>query len=117
MSSVLQRHNARIGGVPGRTLMVAHGFGCAQSMWRFVAPAFEDRFQTLLFDHAGAGGADPAAYDPVRHASLQGYADDVVEIARAANVTGGIFVGHSVSAMRRRSEAPGSGQRRRAARR
>lgn len=79
--------------------MFAHGFGCDQNMWRFVAPAFEDRFQTLLFDHAGAGGADPAAYDPERHGSLQGYADDVVEIARAADVTGGIFVGHSVSAM------------------
>jgi sigma-B regulation protein RsbQ len=99
MSSVLQRHNARIGGVPGQTMMFAHGFGCDQNMWRFVAPAFEDRFQTLLFDHAGAGGADPAAYDPVRHASLQGYADDVVEIARAAGVQGGIFVGHSVSGM------------------
>ena len=79
--------------------MFAHGFGCDQNMWRFVAPAFEDRFQTLLFDHAGAGGADPAAYDPERHGSLQGYADDVVEIARAAHVSGGIFVGHSVSAM------------------
>ena len=79
--------------------MFAHGFGCDQNMWRFVAPAFEDRFQTLLFDHSGAGGADPAAYDPTRHGSLQGYADDVVEIARAAGVRGGIFVGHSVSAM------------------
>jgi sigma-B regulation protein RsbQ len=80
-------------------MMFAHGFGCDQNMWRFVAPAFEDRFQTLLFDHSGAGGADPAAYDPTRHGSLQGYADDVVEIARAAGVRGGIFVGHSVSAM------------------
>jgi sigma-B regulation protein RsbQ len=97
--TVLELNNVRVQGAGDRAIVFAHGFGCDQNMWRFVAPAFEDRFQTLLFDHAGAGGADPAAYDPVRHASLQGYADDVVEIARAAGVQGGIFVGHSVSGM------------------
>ena len=79
--------------------MFAHGFGCDQNMWRFVAPAFDDRFQTLLFDHAGAGGADPSTYDSTRHSTLEGYADDIIEIARAAGVRGGVFVGHSVSAM------------------
>jgi sigma-B regulation protein RsbQ len=99
MSAILRRHNARLGGVPGVTMMFAHGFGCDQNMWRFVAPAFEHRFRTLVFDHAGAGGADPSAYDPERHSSLDGYADDVVAIAREARISGGIFVGHSVSAM------------------
>jgi sigma-B regulation protein RsbQ len=99
MSEILERHNARLGGASGKTMMFAHGFGCDQNMWRFVAPAFEDRFRTLLFDHAGAGGADPSAYDLERHSSLDGYADDVVAIAREAGVMGGIFVGHSVSAM------------------
>jgi sigma-B regulation protein RsbQ len=100
MESALQRHNARIGGVAaGKTIMFAHGFGCDQNMWRFVAPAFEDRFRTLLFDHAGSGRADPSAYDSERHSSLEGYADDVIAVAREAGVAGGIFVGHSVSAM------------------
>ncbi|MDB5411346.1 MAG: alpha/beta hydrolase, partial [Rhodospirillales bacterium] len=27
-------------------MVFAHGFGCDQNMWRFVAPAFEDAFQT-----------------------------------------------------------------------
>lgn len=79
--------------------MFAHGFGCDQNMWRFVAPAFEHRFTTLLFDHAGCGGADRSLYDRDRHASLEGYADDVIALAREAGVAGGIFVGHSVSAM------------------
>ena len=36
----------------------------------------------MLFDHVGAGGSDLAAYDRERYASLQGYADDVLEICR-----------------------------------
>jgi sigma-B regulation protein RsbQ len=84
----------------GETAMVfAHGFGCDQNMWRFVAPAFEDRFRIVLFDHVGAGGSDLSAYDPAKYATLAGYADDVVALSRALGVKGGVFVGHSVSAM------------------
>jgi sigma-B regulation protein RsbQ len=53
----------------------------------------------ILFDHAGAGGAGRAAYDVERHATLDGYAADVVEICRELDVRDGVFVGHSVSAM------------------
>ena len=49
-------------------MVFAHGFGCDQNMWRFVAPAFEDDFRVVLFDHVGAGGSDLAAYDPDRYA-------------------------------------------------
>ncbi|APX86067.1 alpha/beta hydrolase [Methylorubrum extorquens] len=80
-------------------MVFAHGFGCDQNMWRNVAPAFEDRYRTVLFDHIGAGGSDLSAYDPGKYASLNGYADDVVELCRALGVRGGVFVGHSVSAM------------------
>lgn len=96
---VLTRHNSVMRGAGRKAMMFAHGFGCDQNMWRFVAPAFEGDFRVLLFDYIGAGKSDDAAYDPVRHASLEGYADDVIELGRAANVRGGVFVGHSVSAM------------------
>jgi sigma-B regulation protein RsbQ len=100
VSDVLARHNVRVSGRPdGQPLMFAHGFGCDQNMWRFVAPAFEDDFRVVLFDHAGAGGSDPAAYDPQRHGSLEGYAEDVLEICRALDAREVVFVGHSVSAM------------------
>ena len=49
-------------------MVFAHGFGCDQNMWRFVAPAFEDDFRTILFDHVGAGGSDLSAYDPAKYA-------------------------------------------------
>lgn len=80
-------------------MMFAHGFGCDQNMWRYVAPAFERDFRTILFDHVGAGGSDLAAYDADKYSTLDGYADDVVALARALDITGGVFVGHSVSAM------------------
>jgi sigma-B regulation protein RsbQ len=98
--SVLARNNVRVGGrVDGRPIVFAHGFGCDQNMWRFVAPAFEADHRTVLFDHVGAGGSDLNAYDPARYGSLAGYADDVVEICRELEVADAVFVGHSVSAM------------------
>ena len=97
--SVLERHNVKISGRGQRVMMFAHGFGCDQNMWRFVAPAFEDRFRVVLFDHVGAGGSDLSAYDPDKYSDLQGYADDVVAIARELGINDGVFVGHSVSAM------------------
>jgi len=80
-------------------MMFAHGFGCDQDMWRYVWPAFQDRHRVVLFDHVGAGGADPRAFDRQRHASLRGYAEDVASIVRELDLRDVIFVGHSVSAM------------------
>ena len=51
-------------------MVFAHGFGCDQNMWRFVAPAFEADHRVVLFDHVGAGGSDLSAYDPERYATL-----------------------------------------------
>jgi sigma-B regulation protein RsbQ len=97
--SVIKRNNVRQTGTGSRSMMFAHGFGCDQNMWRFVAPAFETEFRIVLFDHVGAGRSDLSAYDPKKYVSLQGYADDVVEIGRALGLTDAVFVGHSVSAM------------------
>jgi sigma-B regulation protein RsbQ len=95
----LSRHNVNVSGRGDQFMMFAHGFGCDQNMWRFVAPAFEETHRLILFDHVGCGKADGSTYDPGRYSTLQGYAEDVVEIARALGVRDGIFVGHSVSAM------------------
>lgn len=97
--SVFERNNVRINGTGDRTMVFAHGFGCDQNMWRFVEPAFRDRFKTLLFDLVGAGQSDLAAYDPAKYSDLNGYAADVVEIGRELGLSNAIFVGHSVSAM------------------
>ena len=80
-------------------MMFAHGFGCDQNMWRFVEPAFETDFRTILFDHVGAGGSDLNAYDKTKYSDLSGYADDVVEIGHEAGLKDAVYVGHSVSCM------------------
>jgi sigma-B regulation protein RsbQ len=97
---VLARNNVTVQGpADAPPMLFAHGFGCDQHMWRHVAPAFAADHRVVLFDHVGAGGADPAAWDPERYASLDGYASDVLEICAALDLTGVVFVGHSVSAM------------------
>ena len=97
--SVLKRNNVSISAPRRRTMMFAHGFGCDQNMWRFVAPAFADDFTIVLFDHVGAGRSDLSAFRPEKYATLQGYADDVLEIIRELELHDCVFVGHSVSAM------------------
>ncbi len=83
----------------GQPMVFAHGFGCDQNMWRFLAPAFEDRFRVVLFDHVGMGASDHSAYDVDKYASLSGYATDVLELCEALDLRDVVFVGHSVSSM------------------
>lgn len=68
-------------------------------MWRYVAPAFEDRFRVVLFDHVGAGRSDLSAFDANKYAKLDGYAQDVLDIISALELNDVVFIGHSVSAM------------------
>ncbi|MGZ5416694.1 MAG: alpha/beta fold hydrolase [Nocardioides sp.] len=96
----LARNNVRVSGrLDGRPMLFAHGFGCDQNMWRFVAPEFEDEFRIVLFDHVGAGASDLSAYDPEKYSSLEGYSRDVLEICEALDLRDVVLVGHSVSAM------------------
>jgi sigma-B regulation protein RsbQ len=98
--TALERNNVvEHGPRDGRPMVFAHGFGCDQNMWRFVWPEFADDHRVVLFDHVGAGGSDASAFDRDRYASLQGYADDVLEICHELDLTDVVFVGHSVSAM------------------
>jgi sigma-B regulation protein RsbQ len=97
---VLARNNVVLSGPAAAPAIVfAHGFGCDQNMWRYVAPAFEDRFRVVLFDHVGAGRSDLRAYDREKYSSLEGYARDVLEICDALDLYDVTFVGHSVSSM------------------
>jgi sigma-B regulation protein RsbQ len=97
---VLARNNVTVSGAPdGPPMVLAHGFGCDQGMWRHVAPEFEASHRVVLFDHVGSGGSDLAAFDPVRHRRLDGYATDVLELLEALDGPPAVFVGHSVSGM------------------
>ena len=97
--SVIPRNNVVVKGSGKRAIVFSHGFGCDQAMWRLVVPSFEDDFRTVLFDHVGAGKSDLNAYNPDKYSSLEGYADDLVEIGEELDLQNAVFVGHSVSAM------------------
>lgn len=93
------RNNVHIVGAGSPTLVLAHGFGCDQNIWRLLVPQLQDRFRLVLFDYVGSGHSDLRQYDPVKYASLEGYADDLVEVAQAIDGGPLVLVGHSVSAM------------------
>lgn len=97
--NILLRNNVKISGRGTQALMFAHGFGCDQNMWRFVAPAFEADYKIVLFDYVGSGKSDLAAYSAERYADLSGYARDILEICDALRLEDVIFAGHSVSSM------------------
>ncbi|MFC4171728.1 alpha/beta fold hydrolase [Microvirga sp. GCM10011540] len=99
MSAVLKRNNVKVLGQGRQPMIFAHGYGCDQNMWRFITPAFEDRYKIVLFDHVGHGQSDASAFDRTKYGSLNGYAEDVLAICRELDLKDVIFVGHSVSAM------------------
>ncbi|WP_371526080.1 alpha/beta hydrolase [Streptomyces sp. NBC_01283] len=81
------------------TVVLAHGFGCDQNMWRLAVPALAERYRVVLFDYVGSGGSDLSAWSQERYSSLDGYAQDVVDICDELGLERAAFVGHSVSAM------------------
>ena len=97
MQDVLKRNNVLVKGRGDKTILFAHGFGCDQNAWRYLSPEFERDHQVVLFDYVGAGKSDISAYDSVRYASLNGYAEDISEICSSLKLKDVIFIGHSVS--------------------
>jgi sigma-B regulation protein RsbQ len=97
--SVQERNNVRVQGTGPNTMLFVHGFGCDQTMWRLLMPRFASRFKTVAFDLVGSGNSDLSAYDASKYSSLNGYADDLIEVIDEFATGKVIFVGHSVSAM------------------
>jgi sigma-B regulation protein RsbQ len=98
-TDVLARNNVHVSGSGTQPMLFAHGFGCDQNMWRFITPAFERDYRIVLFDYVGSGKSDVSAFDPNRYSTLDGYAQDVLDICAALDLRDVIFVGHSVSSM------------------
>jgi len=96
---VLARNNVKVFGRGTQPMLFAHGFGCDQNMWRFMTPAFEADYRIVLFDYVGSGKSDLGAYAAERYATLDGYAQDLLDIVHALDLHDVIFVGHSVSSM------------------
>lgn len=96
---ILQRNNVRVMGRGPRALVFVNGFGCDQSMWRYITPAFSEHFTLVLYDHVGASMSVTAAYKPAKYNSLEAYAQDLLDICKELRLTNVALVGHSVGAM------------------
>ncbi|MFF9866886.1 alpha/beta fold hydrolase [Streptomyces sp. NPDC013953] len=97
---IRSRNNVSLTGPEdGPVVVLAHGFGCDQNMWRLVAPALAERFRVVMFDYVGSGRSDLSAWSAERYGSLGGYAQDVLDVCEELDLRDAVFVGHSVSAM------------------
>ncbi|MFF8959551.1 alpha/beta fold hydrolase [Streptomyces sp. NPDC014894] len=97
---IRRRNNVTVTGRPdGPVVVLAHGFGCDQNMWRLIVPALAEHCRVVLFDYVGCGRSDLSAWSEERYASLEGYAQDVVEVCDELDLDRAVFVGHSVSSM------------------
>lgn len=95
---ILRRNNVHVLDGGSKTLLYAHGFGCSQNMWDRITPAFAGEYTQVLFDYVGSGQSDMNAFDPQRYSSLQGYAQDLIDVCDALSLKSDvIFIGHSVS--------------------
>ncbi|PSL52337.1 sigma-B regulation protein RsbQ [Saccharothrix carnea] len=100
MVDARRRNNVVVtGDADGPVVVLAHGFGCDQTMWRLVVPMLAETCRVVLFDHVGTGRSDLAAWDERRYSTLDGYTRDVLEICQELDLRDVVFVGHSVSAM------------------
>lgn len=97
--TIIKRNNVTVHGNADKVLMLAHGFGCDQRMWRFVLPALSARYTVVMFDYVGSGNSDLSSFSVDRYSSLNGYAQDVADIINALELDKVAFVGHSVSSM------------------
>ncbi|MBW3550766.1 MAG: alpha/beta hydrolase [Proteobacteria bacterium] len=94
-----ERHHVTVAGQGPTSMVFAHGFGCDQNMWRLIAPFYEDRYRTIRYDLVGSGRSDLSAYNSNRYDTLQGHADDLIEVVREFAEGPAVVVGHSVSAI------------------
>jgi len=98
-NAILERNNVKIFGKGAITLLFAHGFGCDQTMWRYITPEFEDDYKIVVFDYVGSGKSDLAFYDIERYSSFNGYAQDIIDVCNALSLTNVVLIAHSVSCM------------------
>ena len=99
MGIVEEAHNVKILGAGEQVIVLAHGFGTDQSVWKHLVPHLVDDYKVVLYDNMGAGTTNPDYFDFERYSGLEGYAYDLLAILEEMQIESCILVGHSVSAM------------------
>ena len=79
------RNNINVHGDGDATMVLVHGFGCDQSMWRHLVPAFRDQYRIILFDLVGFCRTDP---DIAKHfARVTFLSDHRADLAKSTTPT------------------------------
>jgi sigma-B regulation protein RsbQ len=99
LEKLIKQNNVTILGTGSQVMFFVHGYGCDQNMWRFITPHFKDTYKIVLIDLVGCGKSDESVYDYDKYNSLEGHANDIINICDALNLEDVCMVAHSVSAM------------------
>lgn len=97
--NISERLQATWSGSGDTVLLLSHGFGSDQGAWDAIRPALDARFRVLSYNLAGCGDSGAGSYEPERHGSLFGYADDLLALIAEQQLQAVRYIGHSVSGM------------------
>jgi pimeloyl-ACP methyl ester carboxylesterase len=98
-SSLIESHNVTIVGTGEQYVVLGHGFGSDQTVWKYVLPYLVNDYTVVLYDLMGAGSTNPEDFSFNRYSSLHAYADDLLTLLDDLEIERCIYVGHSLSGM------------------
>lgn len=96
-ATVIQRNHVTVQGQGDQTLLLAHGFGCDQTIWQSVIAELAVNYRIITFDYVGCGASLLEHYDVQRYSDFDGYVTDLIEVCDALELQKICYVGHSVS--------------------
>ncbi|KAG2239374.1 hypothetical protein Bca52824_091805 [Brassica carinata] len=99
-SKLEEAHNVKVIGSGNQgTIVLGHGFGTDQSVWKHLVPHLVEDYRLVLYDNMGAGTTNPEYFDFDRYSTLEGFSFDLIAILEDLQIESCIFVGHSLSGM------------------
>ncbi|KAJ9177338.1 hypothetical protein P3X46_012569 [Hevea brasiliensis] len=99
MGIVEEAHNVKVLGSGEQVIVLSHGFGSDQSIWRYLVPHMVEDYRVILYDNMGAGTTNPEYFDFERYSTIEGFVYDLLAILEELQVKSCIFIGHSALSM------------------
>lgn len=59
MGIVEEAHNVRVLGRGEKIVVLGHGFGTGQSVWKHLVPHLVDEYRVILYNNMGASTTNP----------------------------------------------------------
>jgi pimeloyl-ACP methyl ester carboxylesterase len=94
---LIESHNVTIVGTGEQYVVLGHGFGSEQTVWKYVLPYLVNDYKVILNDLMGAGSTSPEDFSFNRYSSLHAYADDLLTLLDDLEIERCIYIGHSLS--------------------